>query len=36
VRSVKEGDRGVRRAKRAIKVELGGSRGHARTAVVRV
>ncbi|MFI6920200.1 polysaccharide lyase 8 family protein [Nonomuraea spiralis] len=36
VRSVKEADRGVRRSKRAVKVEVGGSRGHARTAVVRV
>ncbi len=36
VKSVKESDRGVRKAKRAIKVDVGGSRGHARTAVVRV
>ncbi|MCF6475974.1 hypothetical protein FAF44_47695 [Nonomuraea sp. MG754425] len=36
VKSVKDGDRGVRRAKKAVKVEVGGSRGHARTAVVRV
>ncbi|GAA2278383.1 polysaccharide lyase 8 family protein [Nonomuraea roseoviolacea subsp. roseoviolacea] len=36
VRSVKEGDHGVRRSKRAVKVKVGGSRGHARTAVVRV
>ncbi|TYB69204.1 polysaccharide lyase 8 family protein [Nonomuraea sp. PA05] len=34
VKSVKEKDRGVRRAKRAIKVEVGGSRGHTHTAVV--
>jgi hyaluronate lyase len=36
VKSVKEADRGVRRAKKAVKVELGGSRGRTRTAVVRV
>ncbi|AQZ71379.1 hypothetical protein BKM31_55970 [[Actinomadura] parvosata subsp. kistnae] len=36
VRSVKKGDRGVRRAKRALKVEVGDSRGHGHTAVVRV
>ncbi|TDC97554.1 hypothetical protein E1292_36920 [Nonomuraea deserti] len=36
VKSVTSGDRGVRKAKKAVKVELGGSRGHARTAVVRV
>ncbi|MFI7465366.1 polysaccharide lyase 8 family protein [Nonomuraea sp. NPDC049646] len=36
VRSVKEGDRGVRRSKRAVKIEVGGSRGHTRTAVLRV
>ncbi|GAA3585682.1 polysaccharide lyase 8 family protein [Nonomuraea rosea] len=36
VRSVAESDRGVRKSKRAVKVELGGSRGHARTAVVHV
>ncbi|GAA2206670.1 polysaccharide lyase 8 family protein [Nonomuraea monospora] len=36
VKSVKEKDRGVRRAKRAIKVEVGGSRGHTRTAVVAI
>nr|SBO99908.1 putative secreted lyase [Nonomuraea gerenzanensis] len=34
VKSIKEKDRSVRRAKRAIKVEVGGSRGHAHTAVV--
>ncbi|MFG1945410.1 polysaccharide lyase 8 family protein [Nonomuraea sp. NPDC048826] len=36
VKSVKESDRGVRRAKKAVKVELQGTRGHTRTAVVRV
>ncbi|NUP01140.1 MAG: polysaccharide lyase 8 family protein [Hamadaea sp.] len=36
VRSVEKSDRGVRRSKGAVKVEVGGSRGHARTAVVRV
>jgi hyaluronate lyase len=36
VKSVKEGDRGVRRAKSAVKVEVGGSRGHTHTALVRV
>ncbi|KAB8189608.1 hypothetical protein FH608_039140 [Nonomuraea phyllanthi] len=36
VKSVKEGDRGVRRARGAVTVEVGGSRGHARTAVVAV
>ncbi|MFC4121493.1 polysaccharide lyase 8 family protein [Nonomuraea zeae] len=36
VKSVKEGGRSVRRAKRAVKVEVGGSRGHGHTAVVRV
>ncbi|WP_043625720.1 polysaccharide lyase 8 family protein [Nonomuraea candida] len=36
VKSVRERDRGVRRAKKAIKVEVGGSRGHTRAAVVRV
>uniref|UniRef100_UPI001FE70A56 polysaccharide lyase family 8 super-sandwich domain-containing protein n=1 Tax=Nonomuraea rhizosphaerae TaxID=2665663 RepID=UPI001FE70A56 len=36
VKSVGKSDRGVRRSKRAVKVEVGGSRGHARTAVVRV
>ncbi|TDE38075.1 hypothetical protein E1295_34085 [Nonomuraea mesophila] len=36
VKSLKDGDRGVRRAKKAVKVELGRSRGHAKTAVVRV
>ncbi|WP_068925886.1 polysaccharide lyase 8 family protein [Planobispora rosea] len=35
VRSIEEGDRGVRKARRAVKVDVGGSRGHARTAVVR-
>ncbi len=36
VRSVKDSDRGVRKAKSAIKVEVGGSRGHAHTAIVHV
>lgn len=36
VRSIERGDRSVRRSKRAIKVEVGGSRGHAHTAIVRV
>ncbi|MDX3109641.1 polysaccharide lyase 8 family protein [Nonomuraea angiospora] len=36
VKSVKESDRSVRRSKKAVKVEVGGSRGHAHTAVVRV
>ncbi|NBE93264.1 polysaccharide lyase 8 family protein [Nonomuraea sp. KC401] len=36
VKSLKDGDRGVRKTKKAVKVELGRSRGHARTAVVRV
>ncbi|MFB4278618.1 MULTISPECIES: polysaccharide lyase 8 family protein [unclassified Nonomuraea] len=34
VKSVKESDRSVRKAKEAVKVEVGGSRGHAHTAVV--
>lgn len=36
VKSVREGDRSVRRARTALKVEVGGSRGHAHTAEVRV
>ncbi|WP_187280992.1 polysaccharide lyase 8 family protein [Nonomuraea sp. C10] len=36
VKSLGEHDRGVRRAKRAIKIELDGTRGRTRTAVVRV
>ncbi|MEV0618380.1 polysaccharide lyase 8 family protein [Nonomuraea sp. NPDC050404] len=36
VRSIEKSDRGVRKAKRSVKVELGGSRGHAHTAVLRV
>ncbi|GGP07617.1 polysaccharide lyase 8 family protein [Nonomuraea glycinis] len=36
VRSVKDNDRSVRKAKSAIKVEVGGSRGHAHTAIVHV
>lgn len=36
VRSVKKSDRGVRRARKAIVVEMGGSRGHTRTATVRI
>ena len=36
VKSVKESDRRVRKAKHAVKVKVGGSRGHAHTAVVRV
>ncbi len=36
VRSVRESDRSVRRARAALKVEVGGSRGHAHTAEVRV
>ncbi|TDC01249.1 hypothetical protein E1267_32395 [Nonomuraea longispora] len=36
VKSLKDGDRGVRKTKKAVKVELGRSRGHARTTVVRV
>ncbi|MFF3441974.1 polysaccharide lyase 8 family protein [Streptosporangium sp. NPDC002721] len=36
VKSVKESDRSVRRARKALKVEVGGSRGHAHTAEVRV
>ncbi|MEW9552238.1 polysaccharide lyase 8 family protein [Nonomuraea sp. NPDC050783] len=36
VTSVEKGDRGVRRAGKSVRAEVGGSRGHARTAVVRV
>ncbi|MGI5272424.1 polysaccharide lyase 8 family protein [Nonomuraea sp. CA-218870] len=36
VRSIEKGDRGVRRAKRAVEVDLGGSRGRTRTAVARI
>ncbi|WP_440102213.1 polysaccharide lyase 8 family protein [Streptosporangium sp. H16] len=36
VRSVRESDRSVRRARTALKVEVGGSRGYAHTAEVRV
>ncbi|MEO3872863.1 polysaccharide lyase 8 family protein [Nonomuraea sp. B12E4] len=36
VKSVKEGDRGVRKARKALKLDVGGSRGRARSAVVRV
>ncbi|WP_433380508.1 polysaccharide lyase family 8 super-sandwich domain-containing protein [Streptosporangium sp. CA-115845] len=34
VKSVRESDRGVRKARTALKVEVGGSRGHAHTAEV--
>ncbi|MEV0353310.1 polysaccharide lyase 8 family protein [Nonomuraea sp. NPDC050680] len=36
VKSVGKSDRGVRKSKRAVKVEVGRSRGHAHTAVVHV
>ncbi|MEU7834915.1 polysaccharide lyase 8 family protein [Nonomuraea sp. NPDC049129] len=36
VKSVKKSDRGVRKSKRSVKVEVGRSRGHAHTAVVHV
>ncbi|SEG88952.1 hyaluronate lyase [Nonomuraea solani] len=36
VKSLKEKSRGVRKSKKSVKVEVGGSRGHARTAVVRI
>jgi hyaluronate lyase len=36
VKSVKKSHRSVHKAKRAIKVEVGGSRGHTHTAVVHI
>ena len=36
IKSVVKADRGVRRSKGALKVEVAGTRGHARTAVLNV
>jgi hyaluronate lyase len=36
IRSIRKADRGVRRSKGALKVEVAGTRGHTRTAVLNV